>query len=100
MQAPSELDERLLKRVLYGISCRNDEAAAWAIPGALGLSSSSVSRTFIAASAAKRKRFQARALSGEQFIALIVDGKTFTDATMVVALGITVSGEKRFLRVC
>ena len=41
------LDETLLKRVFYGISCRNDEAAASAVPGALGLSVSSVSRGFI-----------------------------------------------------
>ena len=39
-----DLDELLLKRVLYGISCRNYEAAAESIPGAIGLSSSTVSR--------------------------------------------------------
>lgn len=33
-----EFDETLLKRVRYGISCRNYEAAARAIPGTLGLS--------------------------------------------------------------
>ena len=36
--------------VLYGISCRNYEAAAEAIPGAIGLSGSTVSRGFIRAS--------------------------------------------------
>ena len=35
-----EVNDLLLKRVLYGISCRNYEAAAEAIPGAIGLSSS------------------------------------------------------------
>ena len=30
-------------------------------------------------------------------MALVLDGKTFADATMVIALGITLSGEKRFL---
>jgi hypothetical protein len=49
-----EVDAVLLKRVLYGISCRNYEAAATAIPGAIGLSSSSVSRAFVEASAAGR----------------------------------------------
>ena len=28
---------------------------------------------------------------------MFLDGKTFTDATMVIALGITLAGEKRFL---
>ena len=48
-----EVNDLLLKRVLYGISCRNYEAAAEAIPGAIGLSSSTVSRGFVQASAAK-----------------------------------------------
>ena len=51
------VNDRLLTRVLYGISCRNYEAAAEAIPGAIGLSGSTVSRTFIQASAAKLREF-------------------------------------------
>ena len=50
------VDDALLRRVLYGISCRNYEAAAAAIPGAIGLSSSTVSRGFIQASAASYGR--------------------------------------------
>ena len=92
-----EVNDLLLKRVLYGISCRNYEAAAESIPGAIGLSSSTVSRGFIKASAAQLRELQERDLSGEDLVALFLDGKTFADATMVVALGITISGEKRFL---
>ena len=92
-----ELDELLLKRVLYGISCRNYEAAAEAIPGAIGLSSSSVSRSFVQASAAKLRTFQERDLSEGDYVAVFLDGKTFADETMVVALGVTVTGEKHFL---
>ena len=47
----SQVNDVLLKRVLYGISCRNYEAAAESVPGAIGLSSSTVSRNFIQASA-------------------------------------------------
>jgi putative transposase len=97
LHGSSQIDDQLLRRVLYGISCRNYAAAAQAIPGALGLSSSSVSRNFIEASAAKLKEFQQRDLSGESYIALFLDGKTFADATMVVAMGVTVKGDKRFL---
>lgn len=91
------VDERLLKRVLYGISCRNYEAAAEAIPGAMGLSSSTVSRQFITASAAQLKTLQERDLAQDDIVAVVIDGKTFAEATMVVALGITMTGEKRFL---
>ena len=41
------VNDLLLRRVLYGISCRNYAAAAEAIPGAIGLSGSTVSRAFI-----------------------------------------------------
>ena len=92
-----EVNDLLLKRVLYGISCRNYEGAAESIPGAIGLSGSTVSRGFIQASAGKLRELQERDLSGEDVVALFLDGKAFADATMVVALGITMSGEKRFL---
>ena len=82
-------DEALLRRVLYGISCRNYEAVARVIPGAIGLSTSSVSRAFIEASAAKLKEFQERELKGERYVA-VLDGKSFADATLVIALGVTV----------
>ena len=87
----------MLKRVLYGISCRNYEAAAEAIPGAIGLSASTVSRRFIQASAAKLQELRERDLSGEDVVAVFLDGKTFAGAILVLALGITLSGEKRIL---
>lgn len=91
------VDELLFKRVLYGISCRNYEEAAGAIPGAIGLSSSTVSRSFIKASAAKLRAFQDRDLHDEDIVALFLDGKAFAKSTMVVALGVTITGEKKFL---
>ena len=97
MRGDRAVDDLLLRRVLYGISCRNYEAAAEAIPGAIGLSSSTVSRGFIQASAAQLRAFQERDLSEEDVVAVFLDGKTFADATMVIALGITMTGEKRFL---
>ena len=30
-------------------------------------------------------------------MAVVLDGKTFADAVMVIAVGLTLSGEKRFL---
>ena len=90
------VNDLLLKRVLYGISCRNYEAAAEAIPGAIGLSGSTVSRGFIRASAAQLREFQERDLSGEDVVAVVLDGKTFAEATMVIALGITPGEKQRY----
>ena len=97
LHGTGEADDTLLRRVLYGISCRNYESAARAIPGAIGLSSSSVSRSFVEASAAKLKEFQERDLKGERYVALFLDGKSFADTTLVIALGVTAEGTKRFL---
>jgi transposase-like protein len=96
-QERAAVNDALLRRVLFGISCRNYEAAAEAIPGAIGLSSSSVSRAFVEASADELRKFQERDLRDTAFVALFLDGKTFAENTMVIALGVQASGEKQFL---
>ena len=73
LQGERAVNDLLLKRVLYGISCRNDEAAAEAIPGAIGLSGSTVSRTCIQARAAQLRECHARDLSGEDVVAVVFD---------------------------
>ena len=97
LRGSGEVDEVLLRRVLYGISCRNYEGAAESVPGAIGLSSSTVSRRFVEASAEQLRAMQERDLSGEDVVAIFLDGKTFAEDTMVLALGITMGGEKRVL---
>ena len=92
-----ELNEMMFRQVLYGISCRNYERAAADIPGAIGISSSSVSRNFIEMSAAELRKFQERDLSKLDVVAMFVDGKSFADDEMVIALGVTVNGDKHFL---
>jgi putative transposase len=93
----TQLEEGLFRRVLYGISCRNYEAAAEAIPGAIGLSSSTVSRRFIEASAEKLKEFQERRLSEWDLTAVFLDGKTFAEDSLVLALGVAMDGRKVML---
>ena len=97
LRGRGQVDALLLKRVLYGISCRNYETAAAAVPGAIGLSSSSVSRTFTRASVKQLQALQDRDLSGLDLVAVFLDGKTFADMTMVLAVGIALTGEKHLL---
>jgi transposase-like protein len=92
-----EVDEGLFRKVLLGISCRDYEAAAAAVPGAIGLSKSTVSREFTKATARKLKAFQGRDLSKYNVVALCLDGKTFAEDEMVIALGVTMEGEKVLL---
>jgi putative transposase len=92
-----EVDEGLFRKVLFGISCRDYEAAAEAVPGAIGLSKSTVSREFKKATAAQLKAFQERGLSQYDVVALFLDGKTFAEDEMVIALGVTMKGDKVIL---
>lgn len=67
------------------------------MPGAFALSSSSVSRRFIRASAKKLRKLDERRLDDAAWIALVLDGKTFAGDQIVIALGVTTTGEKRIL---
>jgi len=62
---------------LKGLSCNNYEEAVQKIPEAFGLSSSSVSRHFIKTSKKKLKELLDRDLSTENYVAIILDGKSF-----------------------
>ena len=90
LQQPRAADEGVLRRLLYGLSCRDYRVCAEAVPEAFGLSRSSVSRRYIGATARKRQALQERRLDGYSFVALVLDGKTFADDTMVTALGLTI----------
>jgi transposase-like protein len=97
LRGKGEVNEGLFKKVLYGLSCRRYEEAAEAIPGAIGLSASTVSRAFIQASAQKLQEFQQRRLERYDIVTIFLDGKTFGEDLLVIALGVTIQGEKVFL---
>ena len=97
LQQPRRADEGVLKRVLSGLSCRKYEECAEAVPEAFGISPSTVSRRFIRTSADKLKALMERDLSDRDFVALFIDGKVFAEDEMIIALGITITGEKVIL---
>lgn len=97
LQTPRNMDEGLFKRVLNGLSCRNYEECAEAVPQAFGLSPSTVSRRYIRASAKKLKELLSRRLDSYDFVVLLLDGKRFAEDGMVICVGITLQGEKIIL---
>jgi transposase-like protein len=96
-QTPRAADAGLFRKLLLGLSCRDYEVCAEAVPEAFGLSSSSVSRRFIRAGARQLQALQERRLDRYDLVTLILDGKTFAEDEMVIALGVTVTGEKVIL---
>jgi putative transposase len=97
LQTPRAQDVGLFRKVLGGLSCREYEAAAEAVPEAFGLAKSSVSRRFIRASAQELRRLQERRLNDAEWLVLVLDGKVFAGDQLVIALGVTATGEKRIL---
>lgn len=94
LQQPREQDEGVLRRILAGLSCRNYRACAEAVPEAFGLSASTISRRYLRASQQKLKELMERRLEDYDLVALFLDGKTFAEDSLVLALGITMQGEK------
>lgn len=97
LQEPRGGDAQLMGRVLRGLGCRNYRETAALVPEVFGLSASTVSRRFIRASAAKLQALMERDLSGQDLVALFMDGKSFGDDEMVIAIGITLEGQKVML---
>ena len=97
LQTPRARDVGLFRRVLGGLSCREYEAAAEAVPAAFGLAKSSVSRRFIRTSATALQQLQERRHDDAEWLVLLLDGKQFASDQMVIALGVTTTGEKRIL---
>jgi len=96
-QQPRALDTGLLRRVLLGLSCRRYAECAEAVPEAFGLAPSTVSRRYIRASARQLQALTERRLDAYDLVALLLDGKTFADDEMVIALGVTLQGQKVIL---
>lgn len=97
LQQPRQADRGVLLKVLRGLSCRAYAECAEAVPAAFGLSPSTISRRFIRASARQLRVLCERRLDAYDFVALFLDGKTFAADAMVIALGITLTGEKVLL---
>lgn len=97
LQRPRNLDEGLLKRIVNGLSCRNYRECAEAVPEAFGLSASTVCRRTIRVTAQKLEQLQERSLEPYDFVALFLDGKCFAKEQILIALGVTIEGEKIIL---
>ena len=97
LQHPRAMDTGLLHKVLGGLSAQGYARCAEAVPEAFGLSASTVSRRFKRASARKLRDLTERRFEGYDLVGLLLDGKTFTEDEMVVAVGVTITGQEVLL---
>ena len=97
LQQPREADAGLLRKVVAGLSQRRYEECAALAPEVLGLSPANVSRRFIQASARHLQQLCERRLEDYDIVAIFLDGKSFAREEILLALGITLAGDKVIL---
>ena len=89
-----EANEAVMKAILLGLSTGDYQAVVQQMLDSFGLSRSSVSQRFIEVSSEKLRAFEERDLSGHRFVAIFIDGKYLAREQIVIALGVTQSGDK------
>lgn len=94
LQSPRTVEEVMLRRVIAGISGGRYEEAALCVPETFGISRDSVSKKWIRASGRKLRVIGNRSLKKLDIVAIILDGKWFGDNEIIIALGVTLKGEK------
>ncbi len=97
LQEPRHANELTMHRLLKGLSCRDYQTCVDQVAETYGLSSSSLSRRFKQATAEQLAALSERDLAQYPLVAVLLDGKTFAEDQMVIALGITTGGEKVIL---
>lgn len=83
----------LMGKLLGGLSLRRYAECSALIPEVFGISSSSLSRHFMNETEEKLNVFTTRKLT-DDYVALFIDGKTFAQQQIIIALGVTIAGKK------
>lgn len=97
LQSPRAMPQSALDHLVNGVSTRRYEKVVHLARQGFGVKKSSVSRGFVRASAAEVERLAERRFDDERFAVIFIDAQPYAGEMMVVALGITTSGEKRLL---
>jgi transposase-like protein len=86
--------EQLLKKIILGLSEHDYKTVTQQAIESFGLSQSSVSRAFMEQSSKILEDFEQRDLGHYDFVALVIDGKHLLKEQVVIALGVTNTGDK------
>jgi putative transposase len=97
LQSPQVIDNLALSRVINGMSQRDYAKAAITVPETFGIKKTSTCRRFIRASGRKLKELLERDSSSHDIVAILMDVKSFAENEIVIALGVTVNGDKVLL---
>jgi len=96
-KAGTRMEASVSQRVIRGVSTRNYEGAMDAVSDGYGVQRSSVSRHWKAATTKQLETMMERPLGELDLVAMMIDGVSFQDTLIVVALGFTSDGTKHVL---
>jgi putative transposase len=99
LQSPDAMPKAVLKRLVRGVSCRDYEGVVDLAREGFGVQKSSVSRSFVKASADEVRQLSERRFDGVRIPAIYLDAVVYAGETMTVALGVLENGAKRVLGV-
>jgi putative transposase len=99
LQSPDAMPQSVLKRLVRGVSCRDYQGVVDLAREGFGVQKSSVSRSFVKASAKEVRELAERRFDGVRFPVIYLDGVQYAGQTMTVALGVLENGTKRVLGV-
>jgi transposase-like protein len=91
------ISERIMKKLLAGISQKRYKETAQELANSFGLSQSSVSRIFTEEAEKYLKEFEGRKLNNYDILAIIIDGKYLKKDQIVYAIRLTNTGYKIIL---
>ena len=97
MQDKGCFNQDVMRRLLLGVSSRNYDEVIEHASERCGVSKSAVSASFTMATKLEIDKIVKRDLSQEHWVVVYMDGNDIAGETMIAALGITITGEKRVL---
>jgi transposase-like protein len=97
LQRPFDDDGGALRKLLHGLSMHKYHESSALAAEAFGISASNLSKRFKRGSAEKLRQLQTRSLAQYDIIAIFIDAKRYAEDGIMVALGVTIDGEKIIL---
>ena len=97
LQSPEAMPQAALEHLVNGVSTRRYERVVHLAREGFGVKRSSVSRSFVRASAEEVERLAERRFDDQHFAVILIDAQPYAGEMMVAALGITTCGEKHLL---
>jgi transposase-like protein len=94
MREVNRMSDQIVLGVIKGLSMRDYEGVIDHMSEGFGLSKSAVSRKFVENTRDELQAFMDRDLSGYQFIAIFIDGKSLGGEQIIITLGVTEQGKK------